>query len=125
MKRFRSLDKSLILVVVVVILILLMSDFSSRVGELRKLGIQKETISIRVTQLAATGQVVKAEKAYATSAAAVEVWAREEGRMIQPGDQPIQPIASSKSTPSPAPVVLQTLESVPNWKVWYALFFGK
>jgi hypothetical protein len=125
MKRFRLLDRRILLIAGVLILVLLMSDFSSRMGELRRLGVQKETVSALVTRLASTAQVVKMEKVYATSAAAVEGWAREDAHMIKPGDIPIQQLAPAERTPAPVQVAAPTPEPVPNWQVWYVLFFDQ
>ena len=125
MKPFRFLDKRILLVAAVIILILLMSDFSNRVSEVRRMDVQKATVSILNTQLMATSQDVQAEIAYATSAAAVERFARDEMKMIRPGDHPIEPMAPAESTPVPTPVISTTVESVANWEVWYALFFHR
>jgi hypothetical protein len=125
MKRFHLLDKRVLLIAGVLAVVLLMSDFSSRYGELRRLGVQKSTVSALVTHLASTAQVVNVEKAFATSAAAVEAWAREDAHMIKPGDVPIEPIAAAQSTPEPEQVTAPTPESVPNWQVWYTLFFDQ
>jgi cell division protein FtsB len=113
------------LVAAVIILILMMSDFSNRVSEVRRMDVQKETVSILNTQLVATEQEVQAEIAYATSASAVEKFARDEMKMIKPGDHPIEPMAPAESTPAPTPVVSITVEPVAKWEVWYALFFHK
>jgi cell division protein FtsB len=123
MKPFRFLDKRILLVAGVIILILLMSDFSNRVSEVRRMDVQKATISIINTQLVATEQDVQAEIIYATSAAAVEKFAREDMKMIKTGDHPIVPMAPAESTPVPTPVISSTEEPVANWEVWYALFF--
>jgi cell division protein FtsB len=125
MKPIQFLDKRILLIVGLVVLVLLMSDFSSRVGELRRLGEQKSTVAARVTQLAATQHVLKVEIAYATSAAAVEAWARQDAHMYKPGDVPIVPLAPAGSTPVPQVIQAPTVEVVPNWQVWYTLFLGK
>ena len=107
----------------VIVLILLMSDFSNRVNEVRRMDVQRATVSILNTQLVATSQELDAEIAYATSAAAVEKFARGEMKMIKPGDHPIEPMSPDISTPAPTPVVSAMVEPVNNWEIWYALFF--
>ena len=125
MKPIRLLDKRILLVAAVIILILLMSDFSNRVSEVRRMDVQKATVGVVNTQLMATDQELKAEIAYATSVSAVEKFARDEMKMIKPGDHPIEPMAPAESTPAPTPVVVITAEPVSNWEVWYALFFHR
>ena len=125
MKPIQFLDKRILLVAGLVVLVLLMSDFTSRVGELRRLGEQKNTVAARVTQLVATQHVLNVEMAYATSAAAVEAWARQEAHMDKPGDVPIVPLAPACSTPVPQVIKVPAEEGVPNWQVWYTLFLGK
>ena len=125
MKPYQFLDKRILLVAGLVVLVLLMSDFSSRVGELRRLGEDKSTVAVRVTQLAATQHVLNVEIAYATSVAAVEAWARQEAHLNKPGDVPIVPLSPVNSTPVPQVIKVPTPEVVPNWQVWYTLFFGK
>jgi cell division protein FtsB len=93
------------------------------VSEVRSMDVQKATISIINTQLMATSQEVQAEIAYATSAAAVEKFARNDMKMIKPGDHPIEPMSPAASTAVPTPVINSTVEPVANWEVWYALFF--
>ena len=125
MKKFRLADKRILWAGALVILILLMMDLNTRLGEMLRLNQERDDVAAQVTQVVATQDELKTQIAYATSVVAVQAWARQEGRMIQPGDVPIVPVAPPQSvTPTPE-VVAPTAEPVQNWQVWEALFFGE
>ncbi|MDD5367886.1 MAG: septum formation initiator family protein, partial [Anaerolineaceae bacterium] len=124
-KRFHLADRRILWAAALVVLILLMMDFNNRMGEMLRLNDQRKEMGAHMTQLVATQQYLKEQIAYATSDVAVQEWARQEGHMIQPGDVPIVPVEpSGQVTPTPgveAPIV----QTVQNWQVWEALFFGE
>jgi cell division protein FtsB len=125
MKKFRLADKRILWAGALVVLILLMMDFNNRLGEMLRLNQERQEVGVQVTQLVATQEYLKTQIAYATSAVAVQGWAREEGRMIQPGDIPIVPVAPPGSVTATPEVVVPTVEPVQNWQIWEALFFGE
>ena len=107
------------------VLIFMVIDFNARLDELNRLNRQKEIVRTLATQAARTQMALQTQVAYAGSDLAVQDWARAEGHYIQPGDQPLVPVAqpgvpairSEEITPSPEPK--------PNWRVWWELFFGE
>ena len=109
----------------IVILILLMAEFNNRMTELNHLTEQRERAAFQITSLVQTQTSLGTQIAYATSAAAVEEWAYEEGKLVRPGDNPIVPLAEGETgQPTPVPVVpIQSGDVVQNWEVWVALFF--
>jgi cell division protein FtsB len=109
----------------VVILILLMAEFNNRMTELNHLTEQRERAAFQITSLVQTQVALETQIAHATSVAAVEEWAYEEGKLVRPGDNPIVPLAEGATgKPTPVPVVpINSDEVVENWEVWYALFF--
>jgi hypothetical protein len=109
----------------IAILVLLMMDFNNRMADLQRLTGERDHLSTRVGQLTQTIQVLNTKIAYATSDLAVEEWARQQGRMVKPGDMPIVPIAPAGGTPQPTPTSVATRRVVNNWEIWYALFLGK
>ena len=109
----------------VIILIFLMMDFNNRMNELTRLNQEYDKLSSQVTQLAQTAQLLDTQIAYATSNVAVQDYARNSGKMIQPGDNPIVPFAPQGSTPQPTVIPTTNPTQVENWQIWYALFFGQ
>ncbi len=125
MKKIRFTDRRILWAGVLIILILLMMDFNNRLGEMLRLNEQRGVSSAKLTQLVETQQFLENQIAYATSDVAVQEWARQEGRMVQPGDIPIVPIAPPGSVQATESAPVPTVEPVSNWQVWEALFFGK
>jgi cell division protein FtsB len=125
MKKIRFTDRRILWAGVLIILILLMMDFNNRLGEMLRLNEQRGVSSAELTQLVETQQFLEKQIAYATSDVAVQEWARQEGRMIQPGDIPIVPIAPPGSVQATESAPVPTVQAVSNWQVWEALFFGK
>jgi len=125
MKSFPLNKKRLVAVVVFVIAFFLMMDLFGRLTELSRLGSQRDDMVTEVFSLTGTLQALDTQVAYATSAVAVEDWARQEGHMVKSGDVLIVPIQPESATPmtylTPAP----TTQRVSNWDIWWALFFGK
>lgn len=73
------------------------------------------------------GELIR-ERDYAQSDAYVENWARDEGKMVKPGEVLVIPVPSgtiAETTPEPAPeIAVETRPPEPeNWQLWWALFF--
>ena len=107
------------------VLVMVLIEFNARLEELDRLSGQREEVRAAATQAMQTQIALQTQVAYAGSAAAVEQWARTEGHYIQEGDQPVIPVGQ----PGSEPVVVSTPTSVPtampNWQVWWELFFSK
>ena len=115
--------KRILAVVGLMVLILLVTDFNSRMAELTRLQGQKEIEQDRLAGLEATQADLFTQIAYATSDAAVEAWAREEGRLAQPGDHPIIPIPLGE-TPTVVEVAeINSFEPLTKWDVWLQWLF--
>jgi cell division protein FtsB len=106
-------------------LVFIVLEFNRRLDELNMLNRQNQMIQTQATQAVQTQFALQTEVAYAGSTAAVEEWARNDGHYIQDGDLPVVPVGQpgpppiEASTPTPVPTPL------PNWQVWWALFFGE
>jgi hypothetical protein len=105
------------------VLILLVVEFNTRLEEFNRLSDQRETVQARATQAAQTQTALQTQVAYAGSDQAVEEWARSEGHYVLEGDQPVVPLGQPGSEPVvvPTPTVVPT--PMPNWQVWWNLFF--
>ena len=128
MQWFRPHFKQILTGALIVIIILLMAEFNNRMTELDRLTVQRDRAAAQITSLVQTQIFVETQIAYATSVAAVEEWAYEEGRLVRPGDQPVVPLPSGGEQDglTPVPVVpINTEDFVENWEVWLALFFDR
>ena len=106
-------------------LVFIVLEFNRRLEELNMLNRQNRLIEAQATQAIFTQMALQTEVAYAGSDAAVEEWARTDGHYIKDGDLPVVPVGQpgappvEVSTPTPVPTPL------PNWEVWWDLFFGE
>lgn len=112
-------------IIFVIILAFVVLEFNRRLEELTLLNQQNELVRAQATQAIQTQVALQTQVAYAGSTAAVEEWARTEGKYVQDGDLPMVPVAQ----PGAAPVEVATLMPQPtpqaNWQEWWDLFFGE
>ena len=109
----------------ILVLVLMVIDFNARLEELDLLKKHAVSLGAQATVAVQTQSALQTQVAYAGSDQAVEDWARGEGHLIQPEDQPVvplaqpgaQPIQAVQPTPIPTPMA--------NWQVWWNLFFGQ
>jgi cell division protein FtsB len=115
--------KPLVVGVAVVIVLLLLADLNNRMAELQRLTGQKERAAAQVTDLYQTQVVLETRIAQATSEAAVYEWAYEDGRYVQPGDNPVVVLPGGGAPPTPTPLPAPASEPLQSWEIWLALFF--
>jgi hypothetical protein len=125
MKQLKFSWKYAVIIVGVIFLAYLVMDFNNRMVNLRNLNEQRDRVAAQVTSLVKERSNLETQIAYATSEAAVVQWAYEEGRMVQPGDNPVIPLAPAQSTPAPKPNPIITQPAVEKWQVWMMLFVDK
>ncbi len=105
-------------------LLFLVMNFNQRMAEYDRLDRQLETVRVEATAVMQTQAAMLTEVAYATSADAVEEWAYEQGRWVRAGETPIIPVPAEDATPTPVSPPTQTAQQLPNWRIWWELFFG-
>lgn len=115
--------KITIYIALIVIFFLLMG-LSARFNELTKLTEQSNLMQTEVAALKITEYAIETQIAYATSEIAVEEYARESGYMVKPGEVLVVPLSDNKITPTPITIPTVESEPIPNWKIWYELFFS-
>jgi hypothetical protein len=125
MKKIRFNKKRLLAGGVIIVFIFMMMGLNLRLSELFRLSAQRDRMGTEVSHLEATANSLRTKVAYATSDAAVQDWAREEGHLVQPGDMLIIPINPTGATATPVTQPTQAVVQVMNWQVWSALFFGQ
>jgi hypothetical protein len=109
----------------VALLVLMVIDFNRRIETLNTLNEQAVAVRARATQSMQTMVALQTQVDYAGSTAAVEDWARSEGHFVQEGDQPVVPIGEPGSQPLQASEPTAAPTPMPNWMVWWNLFFGE
>jgi len=122
MKRTWLGWKYALLVIGLIVLTLLVMDFNNRMAELRRLSDKREDVAVEATNLVQTQVQLKTQIAYATSDAAVEEWAYEEGHMVREGENLVIPLEYPGFTPEVTILPTATPEPKSNWQIWVSLF---
>jgi hypothetical protein len=107
------------------ILLVLVMDFNNRMEDLTRLQAQKATQSANATAVMVTQYALETRLAEATSAVAVEEYARDQARLAQPGDKVIIPLPQPGATPVPAPSPTPVFATMTKWEIWMIYLFGK
>ena len=124
MKKNLFDTRRLIFYAIMLLLFFLLMNLSARVNELNQLTEQYQLMDTNVAALQATNFVLETRIAFASSDAAVDEYARERGYMVKPGEVLVIPISPENVTPEPIVETMPTVEPLPNWKIWYQLFFA-
>ena len=109
---------------ILLLLFLLLMGLSARVNELNQLTEQYQMMVTDVSALRATNSQLETQVAFASSDEAVDEYAREYGMMVKPEEILVIPISPNKPTPTKEISQVVSVETVPNWKIWYQLFFA-
>lgn len=109
----------------IAVLTLIVIEFNARLEELNRLTGEAEIYRAQATQAMQTQSALQTQVAYANSDAAVEDAAREGKHMIQEGDIPGAPYGTGDNTVVSTPTPIPTATPMPNWQVWWNLFFGE
>lgn len=107
------------------ILLFLILDFNTRVEGLSRLQNGLATQQAIGTGVVVTQYALETQVAYATSDAAVQEYARNQARLVQPGDHVVIPIAVPGATPEPSATPTPVFGDRSNWDVWMEYLFGK
>ena len=109
--------------------LLLAINFSSRITAGQPLQEAYNQAVTEVYQLKSEQTDLIKERDFVQSDAFVESWARDNGKMVRPGEVLVVPVPSTKSLATPdanqtqsVPVETTPRQAAP-WSVWWALFF--
>ncbi len=122
MKRTWLGWKYALVIIGLVVLVLLVMDFNNRMAELRRLSDKKEDVAVEATQLMHTQLYLETQLAYATSEAAVNEWAYQEGHMVREGEHLVIPLEYPGITPEVTFIPTETPEPETNFQIWFSLF---
>jgi len=116
--------RHLLIAVGLLILIVMIVDFNRRLGELDRLTAQQSTVRAQGTAVMQTQNALVTQLAYANSTQAVEDWAYQDGHWTRPDEKPIGILPAGNVTPTPFLAPAPTNQALPNWRIWWELFFG-
>ena len=122
MKRTWLGWKYALLVIGLIVLTLLVMDFNNRMAELRRLSDRRDDVAFEATDLMNTQVFLETQIAYATSEAAVDKWAYEEGHMVREGENLVIPLEYPGFTPEVTVLPTATPEPESNFQIWLSLF---
>ena len=122
MKRTWLGWKYALIVIGLVVLTMLVMDFNNRMAEQRRLSDKREDVAVEATDLMYTQVYLETQIAYATSEAAVQDWAYEEGHMVREGENLVIPLEYPGFTPEVTVIPTITPEPETNFQIWLSLF---
>ncbi len=107
-----------------IVLVVMVIDFNQRMSELDRLTTQLDAVRAEGTDVMQTQVALVTKVAYASSTQAVEDWAYQDGHWVREGEKPIGLVPAAGASPTPFPPPGQAEGSLPNWRIWWELFFG-
>jgi hypothetical protein len=115
--------RNILIIIGLFLATVLLVDFNRRMEELDRLTGQLNTVSADATSVIQTQTALAGKVAYATSDAAVEEWAYG-NKLVRPGEHPVVVVPNPNITPTNEPALTSPVEHLPNWRIWWELFFG-
>jgi hypothetical protein len=115
--------RNFLIIIGLFLAVVLLMDFNRRMEELDRLTAQLNAVRAEATVVIQTQTALADQVAYATSDVAVEAWAYE-NKMVRPGEHPVELVPGANVTPTPEPTLVSQVEPLPNWRIWWELFFG-
>jgi cell division protein FtsB len=115
--------------VILAVGLLLAINFSSRIAAGKPLLDAYDEVNAEILELELEQATLSAELQYVQSSAFVERWARDNGKMIRPGERLVIPVpVEIAATPVPSSLEneQQFDSGIPTsepWEMWWALFF--
>jgi hypothetical protein len=103
--------------------VVLLIDFNRRMEELDRLTTKLEAVRAEGTAVMQTQAALVIQVAYATSDEAVEQWAYQ-NKWVRVGEHPVELVPAGSVTATPLPLPVTQMENLPNWRIWWELFFG-
>jgi hypothetical protein len=122
MKRTWLGWKYALIVIGLVVLTMLVMDFNNRMAAQQRLSDKREDVAVEATDLMYTQVYLETQIAYATSEAAVQDWAYEEGHMVREGENLVIPLEYPGFTPQVTVIPTTTPEPETNFQIWLSLF---
>ncbi|MDZ4769050.1 MAG: septum formation initiator family protein [Chloroflexota bacterium] len=115
--------------VILAVVLLLAINFSSRISAAQPLQEAFTRVQTEIDQLETEHVRLTALRDAVMSDAYVESWARDDGKMMRPGEMLYVPVPSGVAVEEAVPPLvvmadIETSEAEPeSWELWWALFF--
>jgi cell division protein FtsB len=108
----------------ILVFLLVFGELWRRISQAADLRGLEHQIGAQVTELALESNHMATLVAGAQSDEAVADWARNEGKMILPGEVLVQPIAPTARSATPEPAENPQAD-LPNWRIWWEWLWGE
>ena len=125
LEKLRLSKRTIVVIVVLISVVMIMTSVTTRVNETARLSAQRDQIQTQVAMLKQTEVALKTEIYWSASDQAVDEWAREDQRMLKPGDIAVIPMPVAGFTPKPSFQPTATPRPAENWEIWWELFLGQ
>ncbi len=109
---------------IVVLGILVLGDLNRRMADARRLEQDTLILQTEVAAMATERVDLMTRVAEATSEKVVAAWAREDAKMVRPGEVLVVPVGPPGATPVPGELSAGQDEDISNFEIWLALLFG-
>jgi cell division protein FtsB len=119
-----SWKNKLLIAAAILVALLVFGELWRRISQAAELRGMEHQVGAQVTELAGESKRMATLIAGAQSDEAVADWARNEGKMVLPGEVLIQPIAPTAQAATPEPAE-DTWGNLPNWRVWWEWLWGE
>ncbi|MBN2086164.1 MAG: hypothetical protein JW748_13175 [Anaerolineales bacterium] len=113
----------LLIAAAILVSLLVFGELWRRISQAAELRALEHQIGAQVTQLARESNRMTTLIADAQSDEAVAAWARDEGKMVLPGEVLVQPLAPTAPAATPETPEDRAGE-VSNWRVWLEWLWG-
>ena len=115
--------RNILIVLGLLLAVVLLIDFNRRVQQLDRMTAQLQSVSAEATSVMQTQVGLLTQVSYASSDKSVEAWAYQ-NKWVRAGEHPIGLVPSGEVTPTPEPTPSSQVQNIPNWRIWWQLFFG-
>jgi hypothetical protein len=105
------------------LMVIFLVDFNRRMEELDRMNAQLSAVRAEATSVMQTQESLLTQVAYASSDESVEAWAYD-NKWVRVGEHPIGLVPGTETTATPAPASSSQAQDIPNWRIWWELFFG-
>jgi hypothetical protein len=119
----KSKWRNILIVLGLFLAVVLLVDFNRRMEELDRLTAHLDAVSAEGTAVIQTQTALAGQVSYATSDSAVREWAYD-NKMVLPDEYPVVVVSGGNGTPTPEPTLVPQVDELPNWRIWWELFFG-
>jgi cell division protein FtsB len=109
---------------IVVLGILVLGDLNRRMADARRLEQDTLILQTEVAAMATERIDLMTRVAEATSEKVVAAWAREDAKMVRPGEVLVVPVGPPGATPALGESSEGLEDDVSNFEIWLALLFG-